>query len=149
MTNTVVVANNPPPTADIKDYYSNSNPVITYCDVQGGWTGTGNIDQNPLFVDAAQDLYYLEQAPCQTTKSPCVDTGTGAMIAGTTSSCGGLDTGTVDMGFHYPDALVQCYGYCFGDPGSGTPCPCGNDNDGSVPGSGCANGVFTSGAQLS
>lgn len=38
--------------------------------------------------------------------------------------------------------------YCFGDLGSGIPCPCGNDNDGSVPGSGCANGVFASGAQL-
>ena len=37
--------------------------------------------------------------------------------------------------------------YCFGD-GSGTPCPCSNDNDGSVPGAGCANGVFASGAQL-
>ena len=39
-------------------------------------------------------------------------------------------------------------GYCFGDVGSGTPCPCNNDNDGSLPGSGCANGVFASGAQL-
>ena len=39
-------------------------------------------------------------------------------------------------------------GYCFGDPGSGTPCPCVNDNDGSVPGSGCANGVYASGAKL-
>jgi len=39
-------------------------------------------------------------------------------------------------------------GYCFGDPGSGTPCPCSNDNDGTVPGSGCDNGVFASGAQL-
>ena len=39
-------------------------------------------------------------------------------------------------------------GYCFGDPGSGTPCPCSNDNDGSIPGSGCDNGVFTSGAKL-
>ena len=39
-------------------------------------------------------------------------------------------------------------GYCFGDPGSGTPCPCNNDNDGSVPGSGCDNGVFASGAEL-
>jgi len=39
-------------------------------------------------------------------------------------------------------------GYCFGDLGSGTPCPCANDNDGSVPGSGCDNGVFASGAQL-
>ncbi len=38
--------------------------------------------------------------------------------------------------------------YCFGDPGAGTPCPCSNDNDGSVAGSGCANGVFASGAQL-
>jgi len=39
-------------------------------------------------------------------------------------------------------------GFCFGDPGSGTPCPCDNDNDGSVPGSGCDNGVFASGAKL-
>jgi hypothetical protein len=38
-------------------------------------------------------------------------------------------------------------GYCFGDPGIGTPCPCGN-NDGSIPGSGCDNGVFASGARL-
>ena len=40
-------------------------------------------------------------------------------------------------------------GFCFGDPGSGIPCPCSNDNDGSVPGSGCDNGVFASGAHLS
>ena len=39
--------------------------------------------------------------------------------------------------------------YCYGDLASGTPCPCGNDNDGSVPGAGCANGVFPSGARLS
>lgn len=38
--------------------------------------------------------------------------------------------------------------YCFGDRGSGTPCPCNNDNDGSTPESGCANGVFTAGARL-
>ena len=39
--------------------------------------------------------------------------------------------------------------YCFGDPGSGTQCPCGNDNDGSVHGSGCDNGFFSTGARLS
>ncbi len=39
-------------------------------------------------------------------------------------------------------------GYCFGDVGSGTPCPCGNDNDGSVPGAGCGNGQYASGALL-
>ena len=37
--------------------------------------------------------------------------------------------------------------YCFGDDGLGV-CPCGNDNDGSVPESGCANGVFPSGGHL-
>jgi len=39
--------------------------------------------------------------------------------------------------------------YCFGDPGSGTPCPCGNDDDGLLPESGCANGASASGARLS
>lgn len=38
--------------------------------------------------------------------------------------------------------------YCFGDPGSGTPCPCANDNDGSLAGAGCHNGVSRSGARL-
>lgn len=54
-----------------------------------------------------------------------------------------------DNGFCIENAHpVPGTGYCFGDPGSGTPCPCNNDNDGSIPGSGCYNGVFTSGAQL-
>ncbi len=46
------------------------------------------------------------------------------------------------------DALSPGHPYCSGDLGSGSPCPCGNDNDGSVPGSGCANGVFASGARV-
>jgi len=37
--------------------------------------------------------------------------------------------------------------YCFGD-GSGTPCPCSNDNDGSLSEAGCANGQYASGARL-
>jgi hypothetical protein len=53
----------------------------------------------------------------------------------------------IDVVLNYnvvPDPVA----FCFGDPGSGTPCPCSNDNDGSVPGSGCANGAFASGAKL-
>ena len=38
--------------------------------------------------------------------------------------------------------------YCSGENGAGTPCPCGNDADGSLPGAGCANGFFASGARL-
>ena len=48
----------------------------------------------------------------------------------------------------YDRQLGTYTSYCFGDPGSGTQCPCANDNDGSVPGSGCDNGFFSSGAQL-
>jgi hypothetical protein len=40
---------------------------ITYSDVQGGYTGTGNIDADPLFVDLAS--YMLDAG------SPCVDAG--------------------------------------------------------------------------
>ena len=45
-----------------------------------------------------------------------------------------------------PSAGVK---FCAGD-GLGTPCPCGNDNDGSIAGgaSGCANGSFAGGAAL-
>jgi len=54
-----------------------------------------------------------------------------------------------DAGAAYVFDIVETgSGYCFGDPGAGTPCPCSNDNDGSIPGSGCANGGFASGAQL-
>jgi len=38
--------------------------------------------------------------------------------------------------------------YCSGEVGEGTPCPCNNDNDGSLPDAGCANGAFASGAKL-
>ncbi len=70
------------------------------------------------------------------------------------SSAGGVngnqsDDGASDAGAAYVFEIgPPGVGYCFGDPGSGTPCPCFNDNDGSVPGSGCANGVFASGALL-
>ena len=43
--------------------------VITYSDVQGGYTGTGNIDADPRFVDAANGDFHLHAC------SPCIDTG--------------------------------------------------------------------------
>ena len=41
----------------------------TYCDVEGGFTGTGNIDADPLFVDAPGGDYQLQFG------SPCMDGG--------------------------------------------------------------------------
>ncbi|MAF66790.1 MAG: hypothetical protein CMJ84_14170 [Planctomycetes bacterium] len=59
-----------------------------------------------------------------------------------------------DNGWHAGSAYVFTVlppgrAFCLGEPGSGVPCPCNNDNDGSVPGSGCANGASLAGARLS
>jgi parallel beta-helix repeat protein len=45
--------------------YSGSTATITFSDIQGGWAGTGNINANPLFVNAsAGDLHLLYNSPC-------------------------------------------------------------------------------------
>jgi hypothetical protein len=48
----------------------NSDITITYSDIRGGWTGEGNIDTEPLFVDADKGDYRLSAG------SPCIDAGT-------------------------------------------------------------------------
>jgi parallel beta-helix repeat protein len=67
------------------DQFDVSTPVVTYSDVQGGWTGAGgagNIDVDPQFVDAdgpdnlvgtEDDNLRLQEA------SPCIDAGTNAV----------------------------------------------------------------------
>jgi len=43
-------------------------PIVSHCDVMGGWPGTGNIDADPLFADpAAADLHLLYPSPCRNT----------------------------------------------------------------------------------
>ena len=49
-----------------------ATPSITYCDVQGAWPGTGNMDADPLFVGGGN--YHL------TVLSPCIDSGTDAGV---------------------------------------------------------------------
>jgi hypothetical protein len=44
--------------------------AVTYSDVAGGWEGTGNINADPLFMDAAGGDYHLSA------ESPCIDAGT-------------------------------------------------------------------------
>ncbi len=53
-----------------------SAPVITYCDVQGGWAGETNIDCDPQFCDPESGNYYLDAASC------CVGAGEGGVDIG-------------------------------------------------------------------
>jgi parallel beta-helix repeat protein len=57
--------NNTPDEIKLKD----TSPVITYCDIKGGWQGEGNIDKKPLFVSILDFEYLLHP------KSPCIDAG--------------------------------------------------------------------------
>ncbi|MBN1592748.1 MAG: right-handed parallel beta-helix repeat-containing protein [Candidatus Coatesbacteria bacterium] len=80
-----------------------SSITITYSDIEGGWEGEGNIDEDPLFVDG----YYLSQtAAGQNEQSPCVDAGDDdaseyGLDTYTTRTDQVPDSGIVDMGYHY------------------------------------------------
>ncbi|MGB2807935.1 MAG: right-handed parallel beta-helix repeat-containing protein [Sedimentisphaerales bacterium] len=51
-------------------FNNGGSATVNYSDVEGGWGGTGNIDADPLFVNAAgSDLRLSSSA------SPCVDAG--------------------------------------------------------------------------
>jgi len=80
----------------VSDNYS-----IEYSCVQGGYSGSGNIDEDPLFVSQ----FLLSQIDAgQAIQSPCVDSGNPAsmLIDGTTRSDGFADTDPPDMGYHHP-----------------------------------------------
>ncbi|MCK4339068.1 MAG: T9SS type A sorting domain-containing protein, partial [Candidatus Cloacimonetes bacterium] len=47
--------------------------TVTYSDIQGGWSGEGNIDDDPYFYDPANDDYSLTWNSAD--RSPCIDTG--------------------------------------------------------------------------
>ena len=78
--------------------------TATNCDVRGGWPGVGNLDTDPLFLDPLANEYFLRQDPPQAgVSNPCVDAGdpASALLPGTTRTDWVLDTGIVDMGYHY------------------------------------------------
>ncbi len=64
--------------------YTGSTPVVTYSDIQGGYTGTGNINADPRFVHAASGNLRLQPG------SPCIDAGNNAAVpAGVTTDLDG------------------------------------------------------------
>lgn len=81
---------------------------ITYSNIEGGISGTGNIDNNPLFLDPENDDYHLQQHPCQPgVVNPCVDTGDPtSFLGGSTRTDARPDENIIDMGYHYPSEDV-------------------------------------------
>lgn len=52
------------------DQMSSTSPLVTYSNIQGGYPGIGNIDEDPLFFNPTGFNYRL------TTHSPCINRGT-------------------------------------------------------------------------
>jgi len=48
---------------------SSSSVSVSYSDIDGGWTGEGNINSDPIFVDPGNDDFHLQPG------SPCIDAG--------------------------------------------------------------------------
>jgi hypothetical protein len=83
---------------------------ITYSDIEEGFPGTGNISEDPLFVNGPLGKFYLSQMatgdPDETMDSSCLDSGSGlasdhVMDSLITRTDEVFDSGMVDMGYHY------------------------------------------------
>ena len=70
VTNTVLWGDSPQEMFNV----AGSVPVVTFSNVMGGWTGVGNIDEDPRFVDPAADDYHIQPG------SPCIDAGDPAFV---------------------------------------------------------------------
>lgn len=85
-----------------------STATVTYSDIEGGWTGTGNIDADPMFVNSANLDYHIKYT------SPCRDAGDNSLVAVTEDIDGNPRiawSGVVDMG---ADEFYPHF-YCTGD----------------------------------
>jgi len=72
---------------------------VTYCDVQGGWPGEGNIDVGPLLRDPANRDFHLMADYCgDPFNSPCIDAGHPDSLDILLDCLHGLSTDRSDMG---------------------------------------------------
>lgn len=104
-------------------------PAVTNSDIQGGFSGTGNIDLDPLFISGTENDYFLSNTGAgQPVTSPCVNAG--AVLSGdacftaagksycmdrmSTRTDLVIDQNNVDLGYHEvmtPEFMVPAMGY--------------------------------------
>lgn len=100
ITNSIVWANQSvwfPTQAEIYCLSIDTELVVAFSDVKGGYLGTGVIDANPLFRSSVAGDYRLLAA------SPCIDTASAAAVPGITTDLDGnprVIAGMADMGAH-------------------------------------------------
>lgn len=102
--------------------YDKQGVRITYSDIDSDETGTGVIYSYPMFVDPYTfDFHLSHRETGQVADSPCVDAGyagsdiyKGKIFGNPTSLAefstrtdAVTDTGTVDMGYHYPPDKIE------------------------------------------
>ncbi|GEM_PF-706225 len=88
LTNNIIWGDIVPDSVEV--FVLSGSPQITYCDIQGGMPGNGNIDSDPLFVNASAGDYHLRGT------SPCID-------SGDPTSTFDNDGSIADMGAYYFD----------------------------------------------
>ncbi|MBW1673043.1 MAG: T9SS type A sorting domain-containing protein, partial [Deltaproteobacteria bacterium] len=78
------------------------SPVITYCDIEGGWSGEGNIDVDPLFRDPDNGDFHLQSITNPDCggpgDSPCIDAGDPTIFDSMLDCDWGLGAERSDMG---------------------------------------------------
>lgn len=100
------------------DVWLNTAPNYNGCPNQTGLSG--NISQDPLFV-SVNDVHLQAVATGHAADSPGIDHGyqsvqAAALDERSTRTDGVVDTGTVDMGYHYADTSPGIQQFFAGDP---------------------------------
>ncbi len=76
-----------------------AGPTVTFCNIQAGWSGEGNIDQDPLFRNPDNGDYHLMATYCgDSLDSPCIDAGDPNVLDDSLDCWHGLGTSRSDMG---------------------------------------------------
>jgi hypothetical protein len=84
---------------NLPDQIAGSGVSASYCNIQGGWEGEGNIDTDPLFRDPENGDFHLMSIACgDPYDSPCIDAGDPAIIDSLLDCSWGLGQLRSDMG---------------------------------------------------